>query len=153
MAGQDWLRRLGSGYPDAMSRCSSITRPLCARNQGAGALNRDMQQRNIWFTPSQWETALFCNAVSHWLGASLESALIWTCRRDIPIGRWIVPIHWLHATVQNKYSECHEYTIVYAFWKFMTKMYFKQMKYASMTGKKICTRLRSISDATLEYPF
>ena len=36
------------------------------------------------FAPSQWETALLCNDVSHWLGASLESALIlcivpWTC--------------------------------------------------------------------------
>ena len=28
------------------------------------------------FAPSQWETALLCNAVSHWLGASLESALL-----------------------------------------------------------------------------
>ena len=27
------------------------------------------------FAPSQWETVLFCNDVSHWLGASLESAL------------------------------------------------------------------------------
>ena len=27
------------------------------------------------FAPSQWETALLCNAVSHWLGTSLESAL------------------------------------------------------------------------------
>ena len=27
------------------------------------------------FAPSQWETALFCNDVSHWLNASLESAL------------------------------------------------------------------------------
>ena len=27
------------------------------------------------FGPSQWETALLCNDVSHWLGASLESAL------------------------------------------------------------------------------
>ena len=25
--------------------------------------------------PSQWEMALFCNDVSHWLGASLESSL------------------------------------------------------------------------------
>ena len=25
--------------------------------------------------PSQWETALLCNDISHWLGASLESAL------------------------------------------------------------------------------
>ena len=27
------------------------------------------------FSPSQWETSLLCNNVSHWLGASLESAL------------------------------------------------------------------------------
>ena len=27
------------------------------------------------FAPSQWETALLCNDVSHWLGASLERAL------------------------------------------------------------------------------
>ena len=28
------------------------------------------------FVPSQWEMALLCNDVSHWLGANLESALI-----------------------------------------------------------------------------
>ena len=28
------------------------------------------------FAPSQWETALFCNDISHWLGSSGESALI-----------------------------------------------------------------------------
>ena len=27
------------------------------------------------FAPCQWETALLCNSVSHWLGVSLESAL------------------------------------------------------------------------------
>ena len=26
------------------------------------------------FAPNQWETALFCNDVSHWLGATLKSA-------------------------------------------------------------------------------
>ena len=28
------------------------------------------------FAPSQWETALLCNDVSHWLGTNLESALM-----------------------------------------------------------------------------
>ena len=28
------------------------------------------------FAPSQWETALLCNDISHWLGANLESALL-----------------------------------------------------------------------------
>ena len=27
------------------------------------------------FVPNQWETALLCNNVSHWMGANLESAL------------------------------------------------------------------------------
>ena len=27
------------------------------------------------FAPSQWETALLCNDISHWLGANLESGL------------------------------------------------------------------------------
>ena len=30
------------------------------------------------FAPNQWETALLCKDVSHWLGASLESALVCT---------------------------------------------------------------------------
>ena len=35
------------------------------------------------FAPSQWEMALICNDISHWLGASLESALkLWTPTRD-----------------------------------------------------------------------
>ena len=29
------------------------------------------------FAPSQWETALLCNDVSHWLDANLESVLNW----------------------------------------------------------------------------
>ena len=28
------------------------------------------------FAPSQWETVLLCNNVSHWLGANLESVLL-----------------------------------------------------------------------------
>ena len=39
------------------------------------------------FAPSQWGTALLCNDVSHWLGASLESAisfaLIWCEFEDL----------------------------------------------------------------------
>ena len=39
---------------------------------------------NSRFAPSQWETSLQSNAVSHWLGANLESdlyiiAVIWMC--------------------------------------------------------------------------
>ena len=41
------------------------------------------------FAPSQWETALHCNDVSHWLGASLESAL-WHILRPEQNGRHFV---------------------------------------------------------------
>ena len=34
------------------------------------------------FAPSQWETALLCNDVSHWLGANQESSV--TVHADIP---------------------------------------------------------------------
>ena len=37
------------------------------------------------FAPSHWEAALLCNAVSHWLGESLESALDWyRCGKTTP---------------------------------------------------------------------
>ena len=35
----------------------------------------DQYSADTRFAPSQWETALLCNDVSHWLGASLISAL------------------------------------------------------------------------------
>ena len=35
-----------------------------------------VSQHTIWWAPRQWEMALLCNDVSHWLGASLESACI-----------------------------------------------------------------------------
>ena len=41
------------------------------------------------FAPSQWETALLCNDVSHWMGANLESALeIWV---NIGSGNVLLP--------------------------------------------------------------
>ena len=41
------------------------------------------------FEPSQWETALRCNDVSHWLGASLEWALCVST-----VGRWYKNPDW-----------------------------------------------------------
>ena len=48
-------------------------------------VNRPWKGMQGWtrFGPSQWETALLCNDVSHWLGASLQSALAW-------MNNWIV---------------------------------------------------------------
>ena len=46
---------------------------LCTLNGRAGSR----------FVPSQWDMSLRSNAVSHWLGANLESALKWYCTKWI----------------------------------------------------------------------
>ena len=84
------------------------------------------------FAPSQWETALLCNNVSHWLGTSLESALD-TChqvsRREIKhvVENWSVILklpflfetltqppccrHW--QAIPRSHSSCHLMSIVW----------------------------------------
>ena len=46
------------------------------------------------FAPSQWETLLLCNDVSHWLAASLESVLKWVCMQGEIITSKLY-IHWV----------------------------------------------------------
>ena len=50
---------------------------------------------NSRFAPSQWETALLCNDVSHWLGASLQSALYNTTNilSNVPANEDIMNLH------------------------------------------------------------
>ena len=65
-----------------------------------GTLNRTTSiitnyMANSRFAPSQWETALLCNDISHWLGANLESALNYI-RSDL-----IFSVLWM--TVLRKY--------------------------------------------------
>ena len=43
--------------------------------QSAGVNQGSILRTDSRFAPSQWEMALLCNDVSHWLGASLESSL------------------------------------------------------------------------------
>ena len=56
---------------------------MLARNIPISAPDRlsPISRADFGFAPSQWETVLLCNGVSHWLGASLESALLY--RRHI----------------------------------------------------------------------
>ena len=60
------------------------------------------------FAPSQWETALLCNDVSHWLGAKLESALwlrspmIWT--KPPPYTSSWMPLN--HSLLGTSYHAC-----------------------------------------------
>ena len=55
-----------------------------------GHLFGNMYRANTRIAPSQWETALLCNDVSHWLGAILESALHVICGMMMP---WLLT-HW-----------------------------------------------------------
>ena len=52
------------------------------------------------YAPSQWETALLCNDVSRWLGASLESAL--QCIMSLPL-----------INFQNKVVYCQLHSCVH----------------------------------------
>ena len=60
--------RSGSTLVQVMARCSQATNHHL--NQCCPSSSADSR-----FAPRQWETALLCNDVSHWLGASLESTL------------------------------------------------------------------------------
>ena len=70
--------------------CISIKQPAVLYNQilslylaschdvnGTGATTSMLNRDDSRLAPSQWETSLQSNAVSHWLGANLESALLW----------------------------------------------------------------------------
>ena len=52
------------------------------------------------FAPSQWETALLCTDVSHWLGTSLESALK-ICMWPLEIHMVRALVHWLKMNTKN----------------------------------------------------
>ena len=54
------------------------------------------------FAPSQWETALLCNDVFHWLGASLESTqhCIMTLKREPRHINWPASRMFVHQFVQ-----------------------------------------------------
>ena len=51
------------------------------------------------FAPSQWETSLQSNTVSHWLGANLESALYYEHGASDQL--WITSCQWLIVVIGN----------------------------------------------------
>ena len=60
--------------------CYSVVRYPCIRT----SLTYVKCRADSRVVPSQWETSLQCNAVSHWLGATLESVLKWTKTCYVP---------------------------------------------------------------------
>ena len=62
------LQNLNYEFISPMGNGSQVTL------KGVGIIRADSR-----FMANQWKTALLCNDVSHWLGASLESALDYVC--------------------------------------------------------------------------
>ena len=60
------------------------------------------------FTPSRWETVLLCNDVSHWLGSSLESAVVLQCL----VGGKHRKCRWPSARLQYLQCVSNEDTVV-----------------------------------------
>ena len=60
------------------------------------------------FAPKQWETALHCNDVSHWLGARLESALY--C---VPVALLCSVSRHVGQTSQSTMNMCMNHAYVY----------------------------------------
>ena len=55
----------------------------------------EVRRTDSRFVPSQWETALLCNDVSHWLGANLESAL----------GKETISVHCLWREIRGSFQK------------------------------------------------
>ena len=64
-----------SGDPQLVITWPAEVLPLYSARPSAGTVLSTKFRANSRFAPSQWETALLCNNITHWLGASLESAL------------------------------------------------------------------------------
>ena len=60
------------------------------------------------FASSQWETALLCNDVSHWLGAILESALHYNIAAALSRTRTIAWIDWYQVTTKHPSTDMNE---------------------------------------------
>ena len=85
--------------------------------------NRDESR----FTPSQWETPLQSNAVSHWLGANLEAVSGWVCRiydATVPLSLSLstrVETDWPPSS--GKLYICISYSWKYTFTTFCMTLY------------------------------
>ena len=63
---------LGNGLDPSATK--SLPEPMLTKSLIHYCVTQD-NWADYKFAPSQWETVLLCNDVSHWLGASLQSAL------------------------------------------------------------------------------
>ena len=77
-----------------------------------------------WFAPSQWEMALRYNGVSHWLGASLESAL-WCISLEIYLRLMI----WDTVNTDNKSTLVQVMACLSQYWpRYMSSLGHNQLR-------------------------
>ena len=69
----NWLSPVLLVFPELVGSWLLLTQ--ATNHNGWPALGLIVCKADSRFAPSQWETVLLCNDVSHWLDASLESAL------------------------------------------------------------------------------
>ena len=81
-----------------------------------GCCGQSIPRADSSLAPSQWETSLQSNSISHWLGANLESDLI-PCKSDY--GRWksAVATRFLHTGILVD-SVCNDITIFHGQFSF-----------------------------------
>ena len=72
--------------------------------------------------PSQWETLLQSNAVSHWLGLNLESAIKFVVTAS-PIGCCLVWSSFIFSTGQQNNTNFADGVLGYVFYKFQWKRF------------------------------
>ena len=70
------------------------------------------------FAPSQWETVLLCNDIgSHWLGASLESALVSTGFPQLLKNHWNSDLFQDHGKIIEFYEKFLKFVKMKKSWK------------------------------------
>ena len=77
-----WLHERFHGFTDCWFIYMITTLQLlkCELQKHPPGWSRIIYKADSRLAPSQWETSLQSNAVSHWLGANLESVLIYLCQ-------------------------------------------------------------------------
>ena len=75
---------------------------------GCDKRERSVCRADSRFVPSQWETALLCNDVSHWLGANLESALrmLPACVAVVADDIFVIQENIMASHITVKYTVC-----------------------------------------------
>ena len=74
------------------------------------------QNSNSMFNPSQWETALLCNEVSHWLGAKLEISPDWIHSTDnIPFNKTKIILSPVNSPQKGQWRGALVFFFIYAY--------------------------------------